>query len=394
MSAEKTVGQKNGRSNGKAPVLVVLQLSGGNDFMSTVVPYGDPLYYDFRQTVGIRESDVLHLDSQLGFHPALTEIKELWDEGDAAVISGTGYPEPDRSHFRSMDIWHTANPFEYVAEGWLGRAIRALDPSKRNVVTGVSFGPGLPRAMYLSGTPAVSVAHLEGYGLLTTLEGQRQRSALNVFTRMYAPIEFEEQQMIMDHIGQTGRDAMEAVDLLKTAPATYSSSVEYEQNPLAQSLRDIAQVHTAGLGTRVFYAQHGGYDVHGNQVQTQHKLWREVSRAVRDFFDDLRRHDASEEVVMLIFSEFGRRVRDNGNGTDHGSGGGAFVLGERVKGGLYGEFPSLEPSQQLSGDLHYNNDFRSIYSTLLDRHLGIAPGEIVNGNFEQFDLLEPVGQAR
>ena len=264
-----------------------------------------------------------------------------------------------------------------------------MDPEKKNVVTGVSFGPGLPRAMYLSGTPAVSVTQLEGYGLLTNLDGQDQRAALNVFTRMYAPIEFDEQQMIMDHIGQTGRDALEAVDLLKTAPPKYSSPVEYEANPLAQNLRDIAQVHTSGLGTRVFYAQHGGYDVHGNQVQTQQKLWRQVSRAVSDFFDDLRHHDAADEVVMMIFSEFGRRVRDNGNGTDHGSGGGSFLIGDRVVGGLYGEYPSLEPSKQLSGDLQYNNDFRSTYSTILDRHFNLAPDEIVNGNFEQFDLLEP-----
>ena len=381
--------QTNGRVNGKDPVLVVLQLSGGNDFMNTVVPYGDPLYYDFRQTVGIPETDLLHIDPKLGFHPALTEIKDMWDDGNVAVMAGTGYPEPDRSHFRSMDIWHTANPFEYVSEGWLGRTIRELDPEKKNVVTGVSFGPGLPRAMYLSGTPAVSVTQLEGYGLLTNLDGQNQRAALNVFTRMYAPIEFEEQQMIMEHIGQTGRDALEAVDLLRAAPRQYTSTVEYEANPLAQNLRDIAQVHTAGLGTRIFYAQHGGYDVHGNQVQTQQKLWRQVSRAVRDFFDDLRCHDAADEVVMLVFSEFGRRVRDNGNGTDHGSGGGAFLIGDHVMGGLYGEYPSLEPSKQLSGDLQYNNDFRSIYSTLLDRHLGIAPDEIVNGHFEQYDLLEP-----
>ena len=196
----------NGRANGREPVLVVLQLSGGNDFMNTVVPYGEPLYYDYRQTVGIPESELLHIDPKLGFHPALAEIKDMWDAGNVAVINGTGYPEPDRSHFRSMDIWHTANPFEYVSEGWLGRTIRELDPEKRNVVTGVSFGPGLPRAMYLSGTPAVSVTQLEGYGLLTNLEGQDQRAALNVFTRMYAPIEFDEQQMIMDHIGQTGRE--------------------------------------------------------------------------------------------------------------------------------------------------------------------------------------------
>ena len=385
--------QSNGNGIGKTkqPVFVVLQLSGGNDFMNTVVPYGDPLYYDFRKTVGIGEEEVLHIDDRLGFHPAMSEIKSLYDAGNVAIVQGIGYPAPDRSHFRSMDIWHTAEPHAFTGEGWLGRAIRELDPDKQNVVTGVSFGSGLPRAMYLSGTPAISVTELESYGLLTSLSGARQRSALNAFTRMYVPEEFGEAQMIMQHIGQTGLDSLAAVDMLKSATQGYSSEVEYASNPLAQSLKGIAQVHLAGLGTRIFYAQHGGYDVHGNQVQTQTKLWRQVSGAVNDFFADLKAHDAAEEVVMLVFSEFGRRVRDNGNGTDHGSGGGAFMIGDRVTGGLYGEYPSLEPADQVSGDMGYNNDFRNLYSTVLDDWLGLQPDPIVNGHFEQFEgMLQPL----
>jgi uncharacterized protein (DUF1501 family) len=378
-------------SKTKQPVLVVLQLSGGNDFMNTVVPYGDPFYYDFRKTVGVAEEEALHLDSRLGFHPAMGEIKSLYDAGDVAVIQGIGYPDPDRSHFRSMDIWHTAEPHDFSSEGWLGRVIRELDPGKKNVVTGVSFGAGLPRAMYLTGTPAISVSELESYGLLTSLSGEKQRRALNAFTRMYVPEEFEEGAMVMQHIGQIGTDALAGVDMLKTAPSQYSSNVEYGSDALSQSLRGIAQIHTAGLGTRVFYAQHGGYDVHGRQVQTQQKLWSEVSKAVDSFFADLREHNAAEEVVMMVFSEFGRRVRDNGNGTDHGSGGGAFLIGDRVKGGLYGEYPSLDPSEQVSGDMRFNNDFRSMYSTVLDDWLNIQPDPIVNGHFEKFNgILNPL----
>jgi uncharacterized protein (DUF1501 family) len=378
-------------SKTKQPVLVVLQLSGGNDFMNTVVPYGDPFYYDFRKTVGVSEEDALHLDSRLGFHPAMGEIKSLYDAGDVAVIQGIGYPDPDRSHFRSMDIWHTAEPHDFSGEGWLGRVIRELDPGKKNVVTGVSFGAGLPRAMYLTGTPAISVSELESYGLLTSLSGEKQRRALNAFTRMYVPEEFEEGAMVMQHIGQIGTDALAGVDMLKTAPSQYSSDVVYGSDALSQSLRGIAQIHTSGLGTRVFYAQHGGYDVHGRQVQTQEKLWGEVSKAVDSFFADLREHNASEEVVMMVFSEFGRRVRDNGNGTDHGSGGGAFLIGDRVKGGLYGEYPSLDPAEQVSGDLRFNNDFRSMYSTVLDDWLNIQPDPIVNGHFEKFNgILNPL----
>jgi uncharacterized protein (DUF1501 family) len=378
---------QNGTQHNSAPVLVVLQLSGGNDVLNTVVPYGDGLYYDFRPTTGITEDNVIPLDGRFGLHPAMGRIKDLWDQGNVAVVNGIGYPKPDRSHFRSMDIWHTAEPEKLIAEGWLGRVIRELDPEKQNVCTGVSFGTGMPRAMYLSGTPAMSVSQLEGYGLLMTLSGEKQRRALNAFTRMYMPEEFEEQNMMLEHIGQTGIDAMTGADLLKAAPLGYQSNVEYAPDPLSQSLRGIAQVHLAGLGTRVFYTQIGGFDVHGNEVNMQSKLWDNVSRSVGDFFDDLKEHDAADEVVMLVFTEFGRRVKDNGNGTDHGSGGGAFLIGERVNGGFYSDYPSLAPSEQLNGDLHFNNDFRSLYSSVLDQWLGINPAPIVNGKFDQFDNM-------
>ena len=375
----------------KDPVLVVLQLSGGNDFMNTVVPYSDPFYYDFRKTVGIPEEDLLHIDNQYGLHPSLTTFKEMYDQGNLAIIAGVGYPNPDRSHFRSMDIWHTAEPTAPIPEGWLGRVIRELDPNKQNVCTGVSFGQGLPRAMYLSGVPAISIRDLESYGLLTKMPGARQRRAINVFTRMYAPEEFEEASMVLGHIGQTGVDALIGVDMLKPVPGQYSSNVEYASDQLSQSLRGIAQVHTANIGTRVFYAELGGFDTHGAQMGTQTDLLGHVSTAVSDFFDDLREHDAAEEVVMLVFTEFGRRVRDNGNGTDHGSGGGAFLIGDRVNGGVYAEYPSLDPADQLSGDMHYNNDFRSIYSTILDDWYGIQPEPIVNGSFERYaGMISPL----
>ena len=384
---------QNGKQHNSDPVLVVLQLSGGNDVLNTVAPYGDGLYYDFRPTTGIAEDEVIPLDGRFGLHPSMGRIKDLWDRGDVAIINGIGYPNPDRSHFRSMDIWHTAEPDKLIAEGWLGRVIRELDPQKQNVCTGVSFGTGMPRAMYLSGTPAMSVSQLEGYGLLTTLSGEKQRRALNAFTRMYMPEEFEEQNMMLEHIGQTGIDAMTGADLLKAAPLGYQSNVEYAPDPLSQSLRGIAQVHLAGLGTRVFYTQIGGFDVHGNEVNMQAQLWDNVSRSVGDFFDDLKEHDAADEVVMLVFTEFGRRVKDNGNGTDHGSGGGAFLIGERVNGGFYSDYPSLAPVDQLNGDLHFNNDFRSLYSSVLDQWFGINPAPIVNGKFDQFEniVTSPAG---
>ena len=371
--------------NNRSPVFVVLQLSGGNDFMSTVIPYNDPHYFEYRKTVGIPEDDALHIDGGYAFHPSMGPIKNLWDEGKVAIFPGTGYPSPNRSHFRSMDIWHTANPETLSSDGWLGKTIRDLDPNKENVDTGVSFGSGLPRAMYLSGTPAISVSELEGYGLLTDLAGRQQRQAIKAFTRMYAPEEFEEADVVWDHLGQTGIDALTGADMLKTAPPAYTSSIEYANDALSQSLKGIAQVHLSGIGTRVFYAQLGGFDVHGAQIQTQRTLLENVSRSVGDFFDDLRENNGSEEVIMMIFSEFGRRIRDNGNGTDHGSGGGTLLIGDRVKGGFYDPYPSLAPEDQLDGDMHFSHDFRSIYSTVLEQWLDLNPNPIVNGTFDQFE---------
>jgi uncharacterized protein (DUF1501 family) len=167
----------------------------------------------------------------------------------------------------------------------------------------------------------------------------------------------------------------------------YSSSVEYADNPIAQTLKNVAQVMCAGLGTRVYYAQHANFDTHSNELLSHAKLWQDVSAAISDFHSDLKEHGVEKDAVILVYSEFGRRINDNGTGCDHGSGGVAFVIGEPVNGGFYGEFPSLRTEDQLDGDLHFTNDFRSTYSTILDKWLGLDPDAIVNGQFEQFDFI-------
>ncbi len=367
--------------------LVVIQLSGGNDYMNTIVPYTNGLYYDYRKTVNIQPDDVLDIDGEHGFRSHMEPIKELWDRGNVAVINGIGYPSPNRSHFRSMDIWHTALPDDIGNEGWLGRAIRDIDPKGENVLTGVNFGRGLPRALAVRGVPVASVGNLETYGLFTDIEDEASRKmALETFTRMYGTANGGD--AVMKFLGQTGMDALKGADILTTAPARYTSSIEYAADPLSQSMRSIAQVLFADLGTRVFYTQHGSFDTHSGENTTHVKLWKDVSAAVSDFTADLREHGREDDVAILIFTEFGRRVRDNGSGTDHGSGGGAFVISGSVQGGMYGEYPSLQEKDHLDGDLHYNNDFRMTYSTILEQWLGLEAAPIVNGRFEQFDLFK------
>ena len=373
--------------SGKKQVLVVLELNGGNDFMNTVIPYGDPLYHDYRRTVGIPEDDVLRIDERYGFHPAMGPLKELWDQGKVASVAGVGYPNPNRSHFRSMDIWHTCEPDEVASEGWLGRTVRELDPRSENPLTAVSIGAGLPRALAVPGVAVSSVAQLDTYGLLTDIDEEvKRKAALELFRRMYAPAIGK--GPVNDYIRQTGRDALRGADAFKVARANYSSDVEYAENSIAQSLKGVSQVHLANLGTRIFYTQYAGFDVHANEVPVMQKLWTDVSGAIYDFYSDLREHHASEEVVMLVFTEFGRRVRDNGSGTDHGSGGGAFIIGDPVKGGMYAEYPSLAPEKQIEGDLQFSYDFRGLYSSILGQWLELDPVPIVNGTYEQLRFLQ------
>lgn len=369
--------------NGKQPVLVIVQLSGGNDFMNTVIPYTSGIYHQHRPTVGVPEEKALPINDELGFHPCAAPLKELYDQGKVAIIQGIGYPNSSRSHFRAMDIWHTCEPDKVATEGWLGKAVRELDPRSENVLTAVNFGRGLPRALAAPGVPVTSVGDLDNYGVMTPISQQEQRmEALELFKEMYAPAMGT--GPVMDYLAQTGADVLKGSELLKKAPASYKSSVEYASNPIARSLRDVARVHLAGLGTRIFYTQHGGYDTHAQEVPTHERLLTEVSGAIMDFFQDLRDHKAADNVVMLVFTEFGRRIKDNGSGTDHGSGGGAFIIGERVQGGLYSEYPPLEPSQWLNGeDLKHTIDFRGIYGTLLEQWLGLDPTPIVGGHFEQ-----------
>ncbi|MCH9039273.1 MAG: DUF1501 domain-containing protein [Chloroflexi bacterium] len=374
----------------KPPVLVVLQLTGGNDYFNTIIPYTDGNYYDNRKSLQIPEERILKLDDKMGMHPAMGPMKEIFDSGDMAIIHGIGYQNSPRSHFRSMDIWHTCEPDKVGTEGWLGRALKNLDPDSENPVTGVNVDQALPRALVAPGVSVASVADLANYGLLTNIEQEQRRlQVLERFANMYGPAVGTGQ--VMEYLGQTGLDALKGADILKVAPQKYESSVEYGSSLISQKLRDIAMMHTAEVGTRVFYTSHGSFDTHAAQAATHAQLWSEVSEAVADFWDDLREHDADENVIMFMFSEFGRRVRDNGSGTDHGAAGVAFALGPRIKGGYYSEYPETRAEALEQGDMVPNLDYRGVYSTILEDWMHMDAPPIVNGRFEQPKFIQTNG---
>ena len=373
----------------KDPVVVILQLTGANDYMNTIIPYTNGEYYDNRPKVRIPQDTVLPIDDELAFNPNMGPLKDMYDDGKVAIIHGIGFENSPRSHFRAMDIWHTCEPEVVGTEGWVAKVVRDLDPQGENVLKCVNFGQGLPRALALRGVPITSVSNLESYGVMSSvpgISGEEERARLlDRFARMYAPAIGT--GATMDYLGQTGRDALMGADIIKAAPENYTSTIEYADNGIAKYLKDVARVHTANLGTQIFYTAHGPFDTHFNQPPMHARLWTEVSGAISDFFDDLREHDAADNLIMMIFTEFGRRVRDNGTGTDHGAGGGAFIIGDQVKGGMYGTYPSLKPEDLNQGDLDPSYDFRGFYSSVVDQWLGLDPVPIVGGKFEQIQFV-------
>jgi uncharacterized protein (DUF1501 family) len=366
--------------------LVVVQLSGGNDYLNCIVPYNDPRYIDSRPHIRISEQRAVPFDGQYGLNPGMRPIKDLWDMGKVAVVHGVGYPVPNRSHFRSMDIWHTAEPTKIADRGWLGMALNEIDPKGENVVTAVNFGNGLPRALVAPGAPVCSVANLESYGLLNDVAGEDQRTqALEAFRMMYS--QAIGSGPVMDYLSKTGLDALKGADILKTVPGRYRSDIEYGSNSFAQSIRGTAQVLLGDVGTRICYTQHGSFDTHTNSTLVQEALWTDISAAIYDLYHDLKAQNASDDVLIFMFSEFGRRVKDNGGGTDHGSGGVALLIGDGVNPGHHSEYPSLDPDKLVEGDLAFNLDFRSVYTEILEDWMEVEAKPIVKGTYEKVGFL-------
>ena len=373
----------------KDPVLAVMSLSGGNDGLNTVIPYNNSKYRDYRPSLSIASESIIPINDQLGLHPAMAPLKKYWDEGHLAIIVGVGYPNGSLSHFRSMDIWATCEPDELGLTGWLGSVIHDVDPRGENVLTGVNFGRGLPRSLAKEGVAVASVGDLSTYGLLTDMGIEDQRAeALDLFGRMYAPA--IGQGAVDDYIRRTGIEALQGADILSAAPGLYTSDVEYASTAMGGYLRDMAQVHNADFGTRVMFttAPYNIFDTHANQSVGHANLLQDVCVNVDAFITDLRQLGKSDNLTLFFYSEFGRRAMDNGSGTDHGTGGVAFAIGDHVKGGIYGEYPSLEEGKlEDGGNLQHNVDFRSPYTTLLDRWMGLDAKSIVGGDFETLDFI-------
>ncbi|MBI3735312.1 DUF1501 domain-containing protein, partial [Candidatus Sumerlaeota bacterium] len=349
-------------------ILVVIQLSGGNDGLNTVIPHQDDGYFKARPRLALEGGKRLRLDDQTSFNNVMSGMKALHDDGKLAIVEGVGYPNPDRSHFRSMEIWHTAvdsDKSEYT--GWVGRYFDNCCEGKPEPTSGIYLGNELPQAFYGKKGIGVSFSSPDEFGYVAGKKGDDTRSfrSMNDATAKAGNKSLEFLRHVTD-------GAMVSQERIHAIARKVKNETNYPGDPFASGLATIARMIAGGLGTRIYYTALGGFDTHSNQIGTQDRLLQRYSEAVAAFYNDLRKMGESRRVLVMTFSEFGRRVAENASGgTDHGTAAPMFLIGDPVKGGFHGKRPSLTDLDQ--GDLKFTTDFRWVYATVMQRWLGAKP---------------------
>ncbi len=362
--------------------LILINLYGGNDGLNCVVPHGDDRYYQLRPALAIDRSEVLAIDRNVGLNPGMRGLKALYDKGMVAIVQGVGYPNPDHSHFRSTEIWQTAVPNRYEHTGWLGRYFDGVGPAPENLFKGVSVSKVLPEVLVSQRTDIPAIAGLGQYAMIA----DRNLAARNAFSRGARDQRLPFESPYLAHVMEIEAHAQRSSEELPKLVAGYKSRASYPATGLGRSLALAAQIVGSKLGTRAIYVEHGSFDTHVGQKATQNQLLTQFSDALAAFYDDLTAHGNERRVLTLTFSEFGRRVEENGNrGTDHGEASPLFLVGGGIKGGLYGTLPDLSATNM--GNLRYTTDFRSVYATVLERWLGRASSTVLDGTFTQLPVL-------
>ncbi len=364
--------------------LVIVQLAGGNDGLNTVIPYADGAYHDARHTIGVADDQVVRLNDQIGLHPKLAPLKSLWDAGQLAIVQGVGYPNPNLSHFTSMYIWQTASPDGSLQGGWIGKYLDELEKQEHDPFHGFNVGNAPAREMTTGTTPVPSVGNVGDYRLQLAGEaadgGDRRQALLKLYEAYpkaapYAAL-----------LETTLDDALNTSAALQQDVAGYKPAVEYPKNPLGSGLQLMAETINSQAGLRVGHITLGGFDTHSRQVDTHDRLMDMLATGLAAFMQDLDAHGKANDVVVMTWSEFGRRVTENASeGTDHGTAAPLFVLGKWVHGGVYGDTPSL--TNLDNGNLRYTTDFRSVYATVMEKWLGASSSDVLGGRFDQLAFL-------
>jgi len=370
-------------------ILVVVQLLGGNDGLNTVVPHGIDGYNRGRRILRLAPSQIHKITPEIGLHPAMSAMARLAEKGKLAIMQGVGYPNPDRSHFRSMEIWETArlgNDAQSLETGWLGRALDAQGRKVGADPLGLHVGNrSLPLALRTKKTEVPSIESLESYQLKVTGTDQERQRARMALTQL-AQVERKSDDPLLGFIRQTTLTAYESSDRIEQLAKKPAGTTKYPDYGLARRLELIARIIKAGFGTRIFYTSLDGFDTHANQLATHAGLLTELSDSIGAFHDDLAGAGQADRVAILSFSEFGRRVQENASqGTDHGAAAPVFLVGPLAKSGLVGAHPSFDDLDD--GDLKFHTDFRRVYAAVLGDWLGCKPEAVVGKGFDPLPLF-------
>ena len=362
-------------------VLVVVQLSGGNDGLNTVVPLKNADYRKQRPTLAISADDALGVSDDLGLHPEMRGCADLLEDNKLSIVQGVGYPNPNRSHFESMDIWHTCRRKDSPrSEGWLGRFLNTAAPTSDALALHLGEEKQ-PLALTSEKIRVPSVASLDRFKLNAGEDG-KLRTAIGDLSSLQRG----DGSALLNFLQTSTTSALAASERITQARAEYSTPVEYPDNKLAEKLRTVAQLIEAGLQTRVYYVALNGFDTHSQQAAAHAALLGQFSSAVNAFVRDVDHHGHGDRVLVMSFSEFGRRVKENASeGTDHGAAGPMLLAGNKVKSGLIGDHPSLD--DLVDGDLKFHTDFRQIYATVLQRWLGCQSRDVLGGDYKPVELL-------
>lgn len=358
--------------------LVIIQFSGGNDGLNTVVPFRNDLYYQHRPTLAVADSEVLKISDQLGLNPALQPIQSLFDEGLISIINNVGYPNPDRSHFRSMDIWHTASESnEYLSTGWLGRYLDSSCLGCETPHQAIELDDGLSLA-------------LKGYdrkGFAMSNPTQLKKQTNNPLLKYMAQHPHAHQEENVAYLYKTLVDTYASADYLFEQSKMHQSNVSYPSTPFGKDLQQISALIRADTDTRIYYVSLSGFDTHVNQRVQQERLLQQYAEGIKAFVADLQQHNLFKDTLVMTFSEFGRRVKQNASkGTDHGTANNVFLMGgDLKKPGFFNEGPDLTQLDQ--GDLVYKVDFRNIYATILDKWLQTDSKAILNKQFKPMAFI-------
>lgn len=366
--------------------LIVVQLAGGNDGLNTVVPYTDPLYLKMRPTIGIPQSKVVTLDTRLGLHPNLAPLKKIWDSGHMAIVEGVGYPNQSLSHFQAMDIWQTLDLSGNGSEGWLGKLVAGLVDQQGHPFKSLDVGVQTAQALQSITTQVPTVASVKSYGVSPDPADRDGGNArLQALMKLYNSYPSTAPYAAL--LDTTALNAQDGSRQLRQADATYHPAVTYPTGPFAAGLKVLAEAIVQGLGLRVGYVTLGGFDTHAGQSATHDTLMTTLANGLAAFYNDLAGHGKADNVVVMTWSEFGRRVEENGSlGTDHGTAAPMFILGNPINKGIFGEPPSLS-SLDSNGNLKYTIDFRSVYATVLDRWMGASSKDVLGADFGSQNFL-------